>query len=54
MSELTENIDNQLEFNRDKNILLDNLDIFQFSQETIKAIARIDSLSPESRKSLIE
>jgi len=53
MDSFTENIDNQIEFNQSKNIFLDNLNIFQFSKETVKAISNIDKLAPDSKQSLI-
>jgi hypothetical protein len=54
MDRFTENIDNQIEFNQSKNIFLNNLDIFQFSKETINAISNIDRLDPNSKQSLID
>lgn len=44
MDSFRENIDKQLAFNRDKNILLDHLEIFQFAQETVNAISKTDQL----------
>ena len=38
----TDNIDKQIGFNQGKNIFLDNLEIFQFANETVKAISNID------------
>ena len=54
MDRFTENIDNQIEFNQGKNIFLDNLDIFQFANETVKVISDIDRLNPDSKQSLID
>jgi len=54
MDRFTENIDSQIEFNQSKNIFLDNLDIFQFAKETVKAISDIDRLTPDSKQSLID
>lgn len=54
MDRFTENIDNQIEFNQGKNIFLDNLDIFQFANETVKVISNIDRLNPDSKQSLID
>jgi hypothetical protein len=49
-----ENIDKQIEFNQDKNILLDNLEIFQFANETVIAISNIDKVNPDSKQFLID
>lgn len=49
-----ENIDKQIEFNQGKNIFLDNLEIFQFANETVKAISNIDRLNSDSKQSLID
>ncbi len=54
MDRFTENIDSQIEFNQGKNIFLDNLDIFQFAKETVKATSDIDRLTPDSKQSLID
>ncbi len=54
MDRFTKNIDNQIEFNRGKNIFLDNLDFFQFAKETVKAISKIDCLNQDSKESLID
>lgn len=54
MDRFKENIDNQIEFNQGKNIILDNLDFFQFSKETARAISDIDKLNPDSKESLID
>lgn len=54
MDRFTENIDSQIEFNQSKNIFLDNLDIFQFAKETVKATSDIDRLTPDSKQSLID
>lgn len=51
---LTESIDNQIEFNRGKNIFLDNLDIFKFGKETAEAITNMSVLTAESKHSLID
>lgn len=48
------NIDNQIENNQDKNIFLDKLEIFQFTNEIVKAISGIDSINSNSRQFLIE
>ncbi len=50
----TENIDKQIGFNQGKNIFLDNLEIFQFANETVKAISNIDKLTPHSKEYLID
>lgn len=54
MDRFIENIDNQIEYNQGKNIVLDNLDFFQFSEETIKAISNIDKLNTDSKETLID
>jgi len=54
MDRFTETIDNQIEFNRGKNIFHYNLGIFQFANETVKVISNIDSLNPNSKQSLID
>lgn len=54
MDRFIENIDNQIEFNKGKNIFLDNLEIFKFANETVKAISNIDRLNPDSKQSLID
>jgi len=53
MDRFKENIDKQIEFNQGKNIFLNDLDIFQFTSETIKEISNIDSLNPDSKQALI-
>lgn len=47
-------IDNQIEFNQGKNILLDNLVFFQFAKETVKAISNIGRSTSDSKQSLID
>lgn len=54
MDRFIKNIDKQIEFNQGKNIFLDNLEIFQFNNETVKAISNIDRLNPDSKQSLID
>jgi len=54
MDRFIENIDKQIELNQDKNILLDNLEIFQFANETVIAISTIDKVNPDSRQFLID
>lgn len=54
MIRFIENIDKQLEFNRGKNIFLENPDLFQFANDIVKSISTIDKLTPDSRQSLIE
>ncbi len=53
MDRFTE-IDNQIEFNQGKNILLDNLVFFQFAKETVKAISNIGRSTSDSKQSLID
>jgi len=53
MDSFTDNIDRQIEFNRDKNILAGNLEIFQFAGETLKAASDTDSLDADSIQFLI-
>lgn len=54
MNKLIGNIDKQIEFNRNKNILFENLDAFQFSHETVEAISQIDRLNSDSKQLLID
>lgn len=54
MERFKENIDKQIVFNQDKNILLNNLDLFQFSNQTIEFISDIDKLSHDSKLVLID
>ncbi len=54
MNRFIENIDTQIAFNQGKNIFLDDLDFFQFAEETVNAISNIDRLTPESKESLID
>ncbi|NJK86373.1 MAG: hypothetical protein HC906_10785 [Bacteroidales bacterium] len=54
MNKLTINIDKQIEFNRDKNILADNLESFQFIAETLNAIAEVNQIHVASEQFLIE
>lgn len=54
MDRFTENIDKQIEFNQGKNILLDNLEIFQFANDTVKAISNTDRLNLNSIQFLID
>lgn len=49
MDRFTE-IDNQIEFNQGKNILLDNLVFFQFAKETVKAISNIGRSTSDSKQ----
>lgn len=50
----TENIDKQIGFNQGKNIFLDKLEIFQFANETVKAISNIGRLATDSKEYLID
>jgi len=54
MDRLIENIDKQIEFNQDKNIFLDNLDEFKFTNQTITAIYEIVKLDINAKKHLID
>lgn len=54
MDRLIKNIDNQIAFNQGKNIFLDNPELFQFAQETVNAISKMDSLNPVSIQALID
>jgi hypothetical protein len=54
MDRFIKNIDNQIEFNQSKNIFLENLDFFQFAEETVKAVSNIDKLNPDSKEYLID
>lgn len=53
MPRLFENIDKQIEFNRGKNIFAEHGSLM-FARETVNAIARIDSVSPDDRQFLID
>ncbi len=44
MNRLLTEIDKQIEFNQGKNILLDNLDLFQFTEEIQKTISDVNKL----------
>ena len=54
MKRFIENIEKQIEFNQGKNIFLDNLEFFQFAEETVKAMSDIDKLNPDSKDYLID
>jgi hypothetical protein len=54
MNNWTDCIDKQIGLNRNKNILCENLDTFEFSHNTIKAISQIDSLHLDSKELLID
>ena len=54
IDKLVKRIDKQIEFNKNKNILLDNLEIFQFANETVIAMSTIDKVNPDSRQFLID
>ena len=54
MNNFTKIIDRQIEFNQGKNIFLDNLDIFQFSNETVKFVLSLNSLDTVSKQLLID
>lgn len=54
MDSLEKIIDGQIEFNQGKNIFFDNLDIFQFSNETIKVVSKTNGLDPDFKQLLIE
>jgi hypothetical protein len=54
MDRFKENIDNQIEFNQNRNIFLDDLDFFQFAEETVKAISNMGILNPDSKEYLID
>ncbi len=54
MDRFIKNIDKQIEFNQGKNIFLDNLEIFQFANETVNAISNINGLNPDSKQLLID
>lgn len=54
MNRFIENIDKQIAFNQGKNIFLDNLSFFQFAEDTVKAISKIDRLNPDAKDSLID
>jgi hypothetical protein len=50
MDRFTKIIDKQIDFNQGKNIFLDNLNFFQFAEETVKAILNIDKLNSDSKE----
>ncbi len=54
MKRLIENIDKQIAFNQDKNIFFDDLEIFQFADETVKAGSNINELKPDSKSFLVD
>ncbi len=47
-------IDKQIAFNQDKNIFLENLEIFKFAIETVDAISKFDNLKRSTKFSLID
>lgn len=47
-------IDRQIEFNRGKNIFYGNLDFFQFSNETVKTVSKVNGLPHKTKQFLIE
>jgi hypothetical protein len=53
-SDFLDNIDKQIEFNQDKNIFLENLEVFKFAEETVNAISKIDQLKTCTQLSLID
>ena len=53
MKKLKKSIDKQLEFNQDKNILLENPDLLRFTEETIASALENNNLDPGSRHMLI-
>ena len=55
MNKFIKNIDNQIEFNRGKNIFLDDNSLnLRFIDDTIKAISEINELSNDSEKMLLD
>ncbi|MCB0806361.1 MAG: class I SAM-dependent methyltransferase [Bacteroidales bacterium] len=54
MDRFTDNIDKQIEFNQGKNILFNNLEIFEFTNDTVKAISKTDRLHVNSKQFLID
>lgn len=54
MKTFLKSIDNQIEFNRGKNIFLDNLDEFKFTNEIFLIVSTLDELDSNSKKFLIE
>lgn len=53
MNGFIENIDRQIEFNKNKNILLENIDMFRFRDETVNSVAGIADLAPDAKQLLI-
>lgn len=47
-------IDRQIEFNQGKNIFYGNLDFFQFSNETVKTVSKVNGLPHKTKQFLIE
>ena len=54
MDKFKKSIDKQIASSQGKNIFIDNLDIFQFVSETVKAISNADELDRHSEQILID
>ncbi len=54
MDEFKKSIDRQIEFNKGKNIFFDRPGLFQFIDETIKAISNLKGLSGDTENILID
>jgi hypothetical protein len=53
MENYIKNIDKQIESNQGKNMLHDDLEMFQFTDEMVKALFNTKRLTPESKSILI-
>ena len=54
MERFSDYIDKQIRSNQNKNILIDNLEMFSFSDDTIKALTGVGKLNPESKRLLVD
>lgn len=54
MNKFIENIDKQIEFNQGINIILDELELFKFIDDTINTISSIDDLNTDAENFLID
>lgn len=54
LDRFTAPIDTQIAFNQGKNILLDKLDAFQFTTETVNAISNVEGLTANATQYLID
>ncbi len=54
MNRFFENIEKQIEFNRDKNIFLENLELFQLTSEMVNAVLDMNRLPADSKNLLMD